>query len=127
MNKALTATDQTFTTGPSDLAIGEVGTYQVTITVPQGLTTAASLVDTLPDGLAIVGIDSLTTNSPLALSFSSGSLASVLQAAQTDGIGPNGSSVTFDFGDIQDSDADPTHSNTITAVYRVVAPTPPRT
>ena len=65
VDKALTATDQTFTTGPSDLAIGEVGTYTVTITVPQGLTTpAARLVDTLPDGLAIVDLVSLTTNSP---------------------------------------------------------------
>ena len=119
--KALTATDQPFTTGPSDLAIGEVGTYTVTITVPQGLTPAARLVDTLPDGLAIVDLLSLTTNSPVFITCSNGSLASILATAQASGIGTNGSSATFDFGDIQNRDVDPTHTNTITAVYRVVA------
>ena len=119
--KALTATDQPFTTGPSDLAIGEVGTYTVTITVPQGLTPAARLVDTLPDGLAIVDLLSLTTNSPVLITCSNGSLASILATAQASGIGTNGSSATFDFGDIQNRDVDPTHTNTITAVYRVVA------
>src|SRR5271157_3770521 len=121
--KALTATDQLFTTGPSDLAIGEVGTYTVTITVPQGLTPAARLVDTLPDGLAIVDLLSLKTNSPGLITFSNGSLTldSILATAQASGIGTNGSSATFDFGDIQNNDVVVTHTNTITAVYQVVA------
>jgi len=60
--KALTATDQGFTTG-SDLAIGEVATYLVTLTIPEGVTPNAQLVDTLPAGLAIVGVDSITHSS----------------------------------------------------------------
>ena len=119
--KALTATDQLFTTGPSDLAIGEVGTYTVTITVPQGLTTGAQLVDTLPDGLAIVDLVSLKTNSPGLITFSNGTLDSILATAQASENGTNGSSATFDFGDIQDNDVVVTHTNTITAVYQVVA------
>src|SRR5208337_5171746 len=94
VDKALTATDQTFTTGPSDLAIGEVGTYTVTITVSQGLTTpAARLVDTLPDGLAIVDLVSLTTNStnPPYLIFSKGPLGMILTTARNSLTGTNGS------------------------------------
>jgi len=122
VDKALTHTDQTFTTGPSDLAIGEVGTYTVTITVPQGLTTpAARLVDTLPDGLAIVDLVSLTTNSPNNIFCSDGTLPSILATAQASGIGTNGSSVTFAFGNILNTDTDSSQANTITAVYQVVA------
>ncbi len=127
VDKALTATDQAFTTGPSDLAIGEKGTYTVTITVPQGLTTqglitpGARLVDTLPDGLAIVDLVSLTTNSPNNIFCSDGTLPSILATAQASGIGTNGSSVTFNFGNILNTDTNSSQANTITAVYQVVA------
>ena len=80
-------------------------------------------MDTLPDGLAIVDLVSLTTNSPGLITFSNGSLSldSILATAQASGIGANGSSVTFNFGDIQNSDVVPNDRNTITAVYQVVA------
>ncbi|MFO0957004.1 MAG: SdrD B-like domain-containing protein [Isosphaeraceae bacterium] len=118
--KQLTATDQPFTTG-SNLAIGEVGTYTVTITVPQGTTPSARLVDTLPNGLAIVGLDSLSTNSPGLVFASAGTFDAILATAQATGVTPGGFTATFDFGDIQNNDQQPANVNTITAVYRVVA------
>ncbi|HVW56608.1 MAG TPA: isopeptide-forming domain-containing fimbrial protein [Rhizobiaceae bacterium] len=51
--KRLIDTDQDFTAG-NDLTIGETGTFQIEVTVPDGQTTA-TIADTLPTGLALVG------------------------------------------------------------------------
>lgn len=117
VDKQITATDQAFTDG-SDLAIGEVATYTVVMTIPQGVTSNASMVDTLPDGLAIVALDSLTTNDPTHVSFSAGTLAQILGAAT---VAEGGFAATFQFGDITNTDTDDTTAETITAVVRVVA------
>ena len=45
--KIITGTDQPFTTG-NPVAIGEQVHYQVTISVPQGVSPASILADTLP-------------------------------------------------------------------------------
>ncbi len=116
LSKVLSATDQTFTTG-SNLAIGEVATYTVTITVPEGITPSAVLKDTLPAGLAIVGLDSITASPSLDTSVAGG-FSSVLAGAM---VGPNGSSATFDFGTLTNLDTNNATAETITVVYRAVA------
>ena len=51
--KRLIDTDQDFTAG-NDLTIGETGTFQIEVTLPDGQTTA-TIADTLPTGLTLVG------------------------------------------------------------------------
>jgi fimbrial isopeptide formation D2 family protein/uncharacterized repeat protein (TIGR01451 family) len=114
--KAITATDQESTAGAS-LAIGEVATYTVTITVPEGVTPAARLVDTLPTGLAIVGLDAITASPALGTSVPGG-FAAVLAGAT---VGAGGSSATFNLGTLTNPDRDNAAAETITVVYRVVA------
>ncbi|KSV72132.1 hypothetical protein N185_23410 [Sinorhizobium sp. GW3] len=52
-SKRLVATDQTFTSG-NDFAIGEIGTFQIAVTFPDG-DTQATVTDTLPAGMVLVG------------------------------------------------------------------------
>ena len=116
VTKSLTTTDQGFTSG-SNLAIGEVATYSVTMTVPEGTTPAAKLVDTLPAGMALYSLDTLTASSG-ALSFENGTLANILAAAS---VGTGGSSINLDFGTITNTDTNNSTAETITLVYRAVA------
>lgn len=51
--KRLVDTDQDFTVG-NDMTIGEVGTFQLEVTIPDG-DTPATVTDTLPQGMVLVG------------------------------------------------------------------------
>jgi len=53
ITKALVGTDQAFTTG-SNVTIGEVVTYSMVITLPEGNTPAFTVTDNLPAGLAYI-------------------------------------------------------------------------
>ncbi len=53
IGKRLIATDQPFTSG-NDLTIGEIATFQVAVTFPDG-DTPATVTDTLPQGMVLVG------------------------------------------------------------------------
>ncbi len=53
LSKRLIATDQNFTSG-NDLAIGEIGTFQIEVTLPDG-ETPATVTDLLPEGMVLVG------------------------------------------------------------------------
>ncbi len=55
----LSGTNQTFTTG-SNVAIGEIVTYQVSVVIPPGTYSNAALTDTMVRGLAFVGCNSIT-------------------------------------------------------------------
>ncbi|HXG11572.1 MAG TPA: isopeptide-forming domain-containing fimbrial protein [Gemmataceae bacterium] len=99
--KQVVATGRDFTTG-SNLVIGEEVTYRVTMTVPEGTTTNARLTDTLPDGLAVVSLDSLTASAAVTTSVSGG-FAAVLDNARALLAEP-GRTVTLDFGTLTNSD-----------------------
>ena len=60
--KVLADTDQNFTDS-TNVAIGEIVIYEVTIKVPPGETRSATLSDTLDRGLAFVNCDSITAES----------------------------------------------------------------
>lgn len=53
LSKRLIATDRDFTSG-NDLTIGEIGTFQIEVTLPDG-ETPATVTDVLPTGLELVG------------------------------------------------------------------------
>lgn len=82
------------TTFGTNVAIGEQVQYQVTVTVRDGVINTATLTDTLPAGLAIVSLDSISASPTLSTS-QGGGFGSVLTAAV---IGSNGSSVSLNFG-----------------------------
>jgi fimbrial isopeptide formation D2 family protein/uncharacterized repeat protein (TIGR01451 family) len=115
LNKTIAATNVATTTG-NNVAIGEIVSYQVVITVPEGTTSNAQLLDTLDSGLAIVAIDSVTPSVGLTTS-QVGGFPGVISAAT---YGPNGISTTLPFGTITNSDVNNTNSETITIDYRAV-------
>ena len=109
MSTSIDNSATTNTNGKAQAAIGEKVTYSVTITVPQGTTPGAQVIDTLPAGLGFVQLDS-TSFSP-GLSSSNG-------AAPT--ITINGTKVTFNFGTLTDSDTNPSTPETVTFTYDTV-------
>ncbi|MEO5723954.1 MAG: isopeptide-forming domain-containing fimbrial protein, partial [Ilumatobacteraceae bacterium] len=111
ISKSLITTDQASTTG-SNVAIGEQVQYQVTVTIPEGVSRNVAVVDTLPAGLAI-------SQAPGAATIGSSLSASGVIAPV---IGANGSSVRYTFGDITNGDADntTTANETITMTYWAV-------
>jgi uncharacterized repeat protein (TIGR01451 family) len=48
----------------TDAVVGEVVTYTLTATVPEGTLPNAHIIDTLPNGLALVAVDSITSSDP---------------------------------------------------------------
>ncbi len=111
--KAYTADTEPATTLPN-VTIGEVVTYQVTLTVPEGTVPAAQLRDTLPVGLGFVDCVSIDASAAVATSlgadFSSACAAPAI----------NGQDVTFGLGDLTNSDSDNGTPETIVLTYRVV-------
>lgn len=58
LTKIISKTNQAYTDG-SDVAIGEIVTYQVGVVIPPGVYSGATLVDTMERGLAFVGCDTI--------------------------------------------------------------------
>ncbi|MBY8977921.1 DUF11 domain-containing protein [Rhodobacteraceae bacterium NNCM2] len=127
LDKRLIATDQTFTSG-NDLAIGEVATFLLEVTVPDG-ETPATVFDDLPEGFAIVGSPILRTtftNGGGALQIFDGTLAqggSALGDGDTLLFTTNGNDLTIDFSSILANAAAGTDlTGQVFAIeYRVVA------
>lgn len=119
LTKTLLSSNQAFTTDPN-VAIGEIVTYRVTITIPTGVFTNAQLVDTMERGLSLmdcVAITSgtLTTSNPLGF-------ADVCANPTVDDGGGGfpvdvGRRVTFNFGTL----TNPGLPQTLTIDYRAVA------
>ncbi len=61
--KRIVTTDQSFTDG-TDVAIGEIVTYRVLVTIPPATLTNARMVDTLVQGLAFVDCISIEPQTP---------------------------------------------------------------
>jgi len=114
LSKTIIATNQVHTAG-QDVAIGEIVTYRSIITVPQASLATATLVDTPTAGLAILDVVSITASG--TITASAGTMAAVAAAAV---IPADGSSVTFDFGTLSNSDTDSAIDETIVIEYRAV-------
>jgi uncharacterized repeat protein (TIGR01451 family)/fimbrial isopeptide formation D2 family protein len=94
--------------GPT-ATIGDTIDYTVTLTVPQGTMPGTTLVDTLPAGLAFVAQTGAVSSSGLAATGSTNPVVT-----------NNGQTVTWNIGDVSNSDTNPTTNETITLTYRVV-------
>ncbi len=118
VSKTLISTDQAFTTG-SNVAIGEVATYQVVITIPEGTSSnsgGVTFTDSLGSGLAFVGVNSITTSAALSTDVGGGFAA----IAAAPSVAANGSSFTLNFGTITNADRNNSVPETITLQYRAV-------
>ncbi|PIE39274.1 MAG: hypothetical protein CSA53_02355 [Gammaproteobacteria bacterium] len=98
--------------------IGEIVTYQLVVTVPEGEMPAARVVDTLPPGMAVVDVVSVTGSA--GLSSSQGPISGI--AATVSDIGAaaidQGRRLTLDFGTLTNSNSNNAVAETITIEFR---------
>ncbi len=91
--------------------IGEMVTYHVTITVPEGATPSATVIDTLDAGLAFVGLISVTTSDPSDVTWTAPVVPTVAAGGHT---------VTFDLGSIVNVNQNNGVAETVTISYQAV-------
>jgi fimbrial isopeptide formation D2 family protein/uncharacterized repeat protein (TIGR01451 family) len=104
LTKALTSTSATHTTG-SNVTIGEVITYALPITLPEGATPSLTVTDTLPSGLAyVVGSGSVDTTG----------FGGSAPAPSITGSGGDGEDAIFNFGAITVTGDNNASNNTFT-------------
>jgi fimbrial isopeptide formation D2 family protein/uncharacterized repeat protein (TIGR01451 family) len=95
----------------SKVVIGELVTYTLTITVPEGTTPGVTVVDTLDSGLAFVAFHGLTNSNPGQVTFT-GSITPVITNS--------GRTVTFNLGTITNTNTNNTVAETLSLTYRAV-------
>lgn len=101
--KTLVNTNQLFTTG-NNVAIGEIVTYRVTISVPEGTTTNVIARDTLPAGMAFV--DCLAVNASAGVTSTIGAWANACNDNTNPVITSDGTISTWNLGTITNSNND---------------------
>jgi fimbrial isopeptide formation D2 family protein/uncharacterized repeat protein (TIGR01451 family) len=113
-SKALVGTEinSLGTNGLTDVVIGELVTYSVTITVPEGVTPGAVVTDTMASGLAFVDLVGTTASSGV-------SVGTPTVAVGNAGSG-TGNKVTFTLGTITDNNTDNSVPDTVTITYRAI-------
>jgi large repetitive protein len=119
--KSLIDSNITSTSPNEVVTIGEIVTYQITLTLPPNTTDTAIITDTLDSGLAFIDCleidrsDSLVTSS--LVSFTGpGNCSPVITNSDTNPIN-EGNIVTFDLGNIANGSSE---TQTITLTYRVI-------
>jgi len=122
VTKALVSTNQLHTSDPS-VAIGEILTYTVTVTVPEAVSSGVTLVDTLDAGLAFVDFDPIVVSSGAVSTSATGGFAGVISnrvVSDPGGVNTAGSRVTFNFGTVTNTDTNSGVAETLTLTYRAV-------
>lgn len=97
----------------NEAVIGESVQYEVVVTIPEGTTNAAQIVDTLDAGLSFVSLDSIATSAAI----SSDNVALDLNNAATITPGVSGQTVTLSLGQLTNSNTDNGVDETITVRY----------
>ena len=92
--------------------IGETATYTVTMTIPQGSTPAAQLIDAMGSGMAYVRTITAVNDDPAKLTVPGLTSAPVLTNS--------GSTATWNLGDIVNTDTDSSTAETITFTIETV-------
>ncbi|MCZ2343080.1 MAG: DUF11 domain-containing protein, partial [Bacteroidales bacterium] len=99
--------------------IGELVTYTVTVTVPEGVTPNAHYLDTLDSGLAFVDVISASATS--GLTFSGGGLPTNGTSPANATVTNSGRNIDFSFGTItNNTNANNGGTETITITFRAV-------
>jgi uncharacterized repeat protein (TIGR01451 family)/fimbrial isopeptide formation D2 family protein len=108
-----------------EVVIGELVTYRVTLTIQEGETPNATLVDNVDGGLAFVDCSSvMRSSSALTTTYGLGNFSDMcndgLAAPFNPIISNSGQTITFDLGTITNSDTDNTTPETLIFEYSVV-------
>ncbi len=110
VSKSIVSTSESSTTG-TNVAIGEIVRYRVQVTVPEGNLANFRLVDSLPAGITFLGDG--TATAPI---FSSGVAGSLSPATPT----VSGSTLSWDFGTLTNSDRDNTVDDTVAVEFNAL-------
>ncbi|MCA9200650.1 MAG: isopeptide-forming domain-containing fimbrial protein, partial [Planctomycetales bacterium] len=96
--------------------IGEIVTYELQVTIPEGSTPNAVIQDTLDNGLAFVDVVSFSASPALTIANPIGTGTAPANTTITN----SGGTLGFNLGNITNSDRTNTTSETITIRYRAV-------
>jgi LPXTG-site transpeptidase (sortase) family protein len=109
-------------TGNSNIqaVIGEYATYQLVLTVPEGTTSNAEVVDRMSTGLAFADVTSVTYSSGVTSTLTPGVGASPANVAISNYNGGTGNQATYSLGTITNTNTDDATLETITIEYRSV-------
>jgi uncharacterized repeat protein (TIGR01451 family)/fimbrial isopeptide formation D2 family protein len=104
--KAVTSTSMAGTQG---YAVGEIVTYRVTVTIPEGQLPGATITDSLPAGMALVDCSSIRALSDGVVSVAvttslAGGFGDACHAGSNPSVANAGQDVVFTLGDITNSD-----------------------
>ncbi len=102
--------------GADDAVIGEYVIYQLVVRVPEATLPAAAIVDTLDGGLAFVDVLAFTVSPDVTVATPIGTGTNPANVI-VDG---SGGLVTFDLGDVVNTNRDNTVDEVVTIVYRAV-------
>jgi fimbrial isopeptide formation D2 family protein len=119
VNKTLVGTELTEpgNNAASQAVVGELVTYTVTVTIPEGTTPGAVIVDTLEAGLAFVDVTGVTTTSGLSVATPPGTGTAPANVTITN----TGRTITFNLGDVtNNTNPNNAGTETITITYRAV-------
>jgi uncharacterized repeat protein (TIGR01451 family)/fimbrial isopeptide formation D2 family protein len=114
IDKTLESTGQS---NGTSVAIGERVTYKVTLTIPEGTLPNARVVDQLPPGLGFTACQSIEPSADVTTDHAGG-FADV--CANPTVVGSDGPQVTFNLGQIVNSNAANGDADTITITYDAV-------
>ncbi len=108
-----------------EVVIGELVTYRVTLTIHEGETPNATLVDNVDGGLAFVDCNSVTRfSSALTTTYGAGDFSDMCNDGTAAPFNPiissSGQTITFDLGTITNSDTDNGTDETLIFEYSVV-------
>ncbi|WP_333657350.1 isopeptide-forming domain-containing fimbrial protein, partial [Anaerolinea sp.] len=107
------------TNGNTQAVIGELVTYEVTVTVPEGVLPSAVLTDTLDSGLAFVDCLSITASPDLSTDLVGG-FAAACNDPTNPTVSAGGGTVTFNLGTITNANRDNAQAETLTIRYTAV-------
>ncbi len=122
INKTLKETSEAHT-GGENVVIGEVATYEVKITVPEGSLPAAQLRDILPSGMAFVKCVGLDVPAGVTTDLPGGFPAACPLIPENPAVNPTVSAdartITFNFGNISNSN-NSAEAEVITLTYQAI-------
>lgn len=102
----------------TQVVIGELVDYRVTLTIPEGVTSSAVLTDTLDAGLAFVQCQNITASAGLTTSL--GNFANACNDPANPTVGAGGQVVTYDLGTITNANRVNATPETIVIEYQAV-------
>ncbi len=108
----------------TEAVIGELLTYEVTLTPIEGLIPNVLIVDTLDAGMAFVDCAPIAASPDLSTNLGVGDFSDLCNPGTNPADNPvisnNGRTITLDLGDIINANTDNTTAETLTFQYRVI-------